>query len=268
MIRRVLPLIAVVLITSLAILASARVNRSGDPDATIVLTERELPLERASDRDSVRRLVLRTHEAFHSPDAPRPSWLTLEKLESLGIVCHPSADGLPGHGRPCGLPQRVFVVYEYDGAAWQAAVADLQRRREAVEKPAVPAGETRATRASYENTISYGSRLVSVDASRDASALRRAYPDGRRYLIVPAVARTGMELHPTDPGAPPVARSTIHALTTRLMAPAAYRGVLSRFEPSESTARAPRYTVTLAVGAHHEPWIVAIDPIDSAPAPH
>lgn len=77
-----------------------------------------------------------------------------------------------------------------------------------------------------------------VDAAIDAEALRRAHPDRTRYIVVRAVARPD---------------GRIRALLPELVVPRELVHMLDR-QP---------YAVTLAFGRHYEPWIVAIDPVDT-----
>jgi len=67
----------------------------------------------------------------------------------------------------------------------------------------------------------------------------------------------------------PVVSGTIGPLTTTLVAPARFRDLLLKLAPSDWVlAKEPRYTIRVAVGRRHEPWILAIDPIDSGAPPH
>lgn len=253
---RVLPLIALVVVTNLAMLASARANRAGEPDATLLLTERELHLERGSDRDSSQKLQLQT-QAWRSypPDSSADKWLTRDKLATLGFLCRTSVDRAPWQ-RPCGLPRRAFVVYAYDGPSWQIYSAELQH-----------AASPGWTPEMKRNEVRYGSRLIAFDAALDPAALRRAYPDGRRYLIL--AANISAWLTVSQPSTAPVVSSRIEPLTTTLIVPLPFRDRLSTLAPSDwLLSKEPRYAVKVAIGGHLEPWILAIDPIDTGAEPH
>lgn len=263
MTRRVLPLVVVVVMANVAMLASVLANRSGAPDATIVLTEREVHLQRRSDRDSVDTLQLWTPASRSVPAAGSgDKWLTPGKLAALGVACPPAGPGR-GRAQPCGLSRQVFAVYEYDGPAWRAHVGGLERRSSASTPVAAPA----PTADDLQLEARYGSRLIAVDAALDATALRRTYPDGRRYLILPAVLRAWR----SDSSAPATrdVSTSLGPRRTTFIAPSRFRSRFAGLAPSRSRLGAePRYAVTLAVGRHHEPWIVAVEPIDTRAPPH
>jgi hypothetical protein len=255
MMRRLLPLMLLIVVTNVVMLGSVVANRSGEPDATLLLTERELHLERGSDRDSAQKMQLVTEAWGSYPTGPSAEkWLTRDKLATLGITCRTPAArvGL----RPCGLGRRVFAVYEYDGPAWQSYSDDLLR----AESPA-------STREAAQKQVKFGSRLIALDASVDRVALRRAYPDARRYLILPVDVMAWLTVNP--PSTAPVVSSAFSPVMTRLIVPARFRDRLSTLTASDwLLSKEPRYAVKLAVGRHLEPWILAIDSIDTGAAPH
>jgi hypothetical protein len=76
---------SLVIVTNIVMLASVRVNRTGAPDATMTLTERELPIERTSERDSAQKLRLEQRPFWSEPQ--EMGWLTPEKLATLGVTC-------------------------------------------------------------------------------------------------------------------------------------------------------------------------------------
>src|SRR5262249_50079141 len=59
MMLRVLPALVIVVAANVATLAGVAANRSGEPDAVITMTERELPLRFTNDRNSARQLTVR-----------------------------------------------------------------------------------------------------------------------------------------------------------------------------------------------------------------
>jgi Domain of unknown function (DUF4824) len=255
---RVLPLMSLVIVTNIVMLASVRVNRTGAPDATMTLTERELQIERTSDRDSAQKLQLEWWPRFWSePD--ETSWLTPDKLATLGITCRQRITHPTVTTESCGLGRRAFVAYEYDGPAWQKVAVALQSRRDAAPQ--------KAPGDYLDKWIKFGSRLVPVDASTDSTELRRAHPDRQRYFIVLAMVQAQRTVDRRTNASPvPVVTGTIEPLTTTLIAPARFRDLLLKLGPSDFVE--PRYTVKVAFGRRHEPWILAIDPIGAAATSH
>jgi len=269
MMLRVLPALVIVVAANVAMLAGVAANRSGEPDAVIIMTERELPLRFTNDRNSARQLTVRIDRTgtIFLP------WLRRQKLEALGFEFGgmPQADTAV-YSRQ--LPRRAFVVLEYDGPAWQSYVSELRRRREVMEQQADEV--RRGVRAQNAVTEQYvpnveeeqasASRLLPIDAGTDAAALRRAYPDRRLHIIAPATIRPQFDYRPS---ADRVAGS-ISLVTQSLVVPREWRGVLDNLGAADYGVRTSpaRYTVKVAYGSRHEPWITSIDGIDTPRAPH
>ncbi len=158
----------VVLSNAFALIHAAR-NRSGQPDAQITLTDRELTYYRNAD-DSGVELILRWTDSYPRYFVPGLGfageesrvWLDKEKLESLGFDCgvppaDPKADSFYARQRP----RRGFET----------------QRRIAAQQPAL------------QNTFDerLASRLVAIDAAGDPATLRARHPDRAGVLILPAV---------------------------------------------------------------------------------
>ncbi len=240
----------------------------------VTLTERELHLERTSDRDSALKLRLETvtnQSSWLGENQPL-SWRTPAKLATLGFRCGEPTDGSKMTTQSCRLARRAFVAFEYNGPAWQRVVEALHGRRAASLQAAnTPAPDATAAAERLERQIKYGSRLVAVDASADPGALRRAYPNRQRYLILPAVMRAWVSVdRRTNLSAGPVANATFELLASMLIAPAEFGDRLRKEDASGwgSLQREPRFAVTLAVGRRYEPWIVSIEPFDTPSTPH
>ena len=269
MMRRVLPPLLIVVVANAAMLVGVAANRSGEPDAVVTMTERELSLQFTTDRNSARELDVRTDQ----PGTIFVAWLGRQKLQALGFdVDAVPKDNATAYSRQ--LPRRVFVVLEYDGPAWQDFLTNLRRRRAVMEQQADEV--RRGVRAQSQITESYvpelkdveeaTSRLLAIDAGTDAAALRRAYPDRRVHIIAPATVRLQYDFRPV---AERITGST-SLVTHSLVVPRQWRGVLDSLGSSSEYGgtRRPRYTVTVSYGSRHEPWITSIERIDTPPAPH
>jgi hypothetical protein len=259
--KRIVPAAVVAIAANIAMLAAARVNRAGGPEATIRVTERELRLAPASDRDSMRRLHLAVAAATYATTS-FDDWLTDSKLAELGIDCGAARRRAGDRSvTACGLSRRAFVALEFDGPSWTARIERL-RRHLALETSPTRDADWQAKTLQVE--LSGGSRLVAVDAALDAGVLRAAHPDRSRYMILPAVVTATADVETR--GSKPSVHGRIWPVTTSLVAPGRYSGLLSKLGSSRYPLNgAPRYSVTLAVGRRYEPWIVSIDPIDSTP---
>lgn len=238
--RRAGPVLAVgvvILANAVAMVGVAR-NRSGEPEAEVLLTERELPFAPWTDESAGVFLRLEWQRSLPGSKVETP-WLDRAKLESLGFdgSVPPEAPGAREHyGRMAARP--AYVVLEYDGEASRSWLED--------------AG---------------ASRLVPIDVGRDAGELRRLHPDRARCLIVPAIVAPRW----TCPGECEGDRAEkavlsvgIQSLLVRdvhvprdLAAPLA---TLRAAEPPGPRRRhvAPRYEVLIRYGARHEPWVAEV----------
>jgi hypothetical protein len=242
--RRPGVLLAGVLVLAADALVLARVahNRSGSPAAAIELTERELRLVRPQRESTAPFLQLAWEPAegrFKFEDGP--GWFDKAKLEEAGFDCRLPLTDPQAVARYRVMPAKeAFAVLEYNAAAW----AD--------------AGPDRAT----------WSRLLAVDAGRDFAVLRGKYPDARRFLIAPCLARliyqtkwdpnTRREV----PGA--YLRGSIEQmLVSEISVPPSERSVFESlsqttydfFATPDARLRGPRYSALLYYGKDHEPWL-------------
>lgn len=262
------------------VLAGARYNRSGEPDAVVELTERELRLEAHNRENSGVSLSLVLHQEHDGVGRECP-WFDRGKLEELGFDCSTPpkvSDAGLRYGR--ALPRRCWVVLEYNGPAWQAwrivaerRLGELTSRAREKDNGNNPASfETK--RLAWE--ISTGSRLFAIDAGNDPVLLRRRHPDRRRCIITPALVRVRL-VRGSDEGilrAPFLAGYVEQLLTDSIQVPRDRQGILASladspqeysFSGQPDKAFAPRYGVTLHYGRRHEPWVTAVHPLPASP---
>lgn len=241
--RRAGPLLAaaVVVVANLLALASVARNRSGEPEAELWLTERELP--RAPWTDESSGVFLRLEWARSRPGSKADwPWFDRAKLESLGFDCSHPADAKDADSHYARvMPREAFVVLELDGEAFARW---LEAREAQPPAPSPPSGPPESPRET-------ASRLVPIDAGTDAAALRRLHPDRARHLIVPAVVspawKDGLvfgrirQLRVSQVHVPKDVANGVPALRQR------------------GTA-APRYEVLVRFGRRLEPWAVEARP--------
>jgi len=149
---------------------------------------------------------------------PAASWIDCRRLQSIGFSCgvdpaSPQADRY--YARQ--LQRNAFVAFALDG--------------------------THPSR----------SRLVPVDADRDAGVLRRRYPDAT-HVVAPAVLDIARVAGPD--GTARVTGVVVTIDPRGVQVPTTLRANLPRRR--RSTA-APPLRVTIRWGRRWEPWIVAID---------
>lgn len=278
--------VGVLLAANAAALAGAAWNRSGEAQAVLTLTERELPREPSPEWRESSGVTLRldTHHWFKFEHRPRPSsGLDDAALASLGFDVR-----LPEDREEAARlvrrqsARRGWVAIEVDGPAaaeWQRA---LEEELAAAEQAAqARGGDAQWLRRAVEESLRSGSRLFVVDAGSDAAALRAKHPDRTRVAVVQA--RISVALHEGDSVVwerhrrEPVVLATcqpprchiaasVELLPDKVDVPARLQPSLAAIPPQPSArVRPPAYQVKVAFGRRGEPWIQEIGPL--APAP-
>jgi hypothetical protein len=281
---------ALIVLTNAVALGGAYFNRSGEGEARVVLTERELGFGwEGMDRHENSGLALRLNWRVESSDDEgidygfsgnftQPAWLDQARMAALGFDT-PSPGGAAGvdeaterHYRR-QLPRQALLVLEYDGPSWQRALVRARNTaaRDAAAAAANPgseklAGEAKSAseRAALESSAN--SRLFAVDAGTDAAVLRARYPDRSRYLILTGQVRP-VVLH--NKGKPIFGGSISEIAVDRINVPLDLRDELDRIRdaPGQRGPNGPpRYEVRLATGQRLEPWIEQVRPLPAAKA--
>jgi hypothetical protein len=264
--------VVLVVAVNVLVLAGAAWNRSGTPDATVVLTERELAAMPRGTEDSGIHLRLIWRQEEHP-------WFDAARLAAIGFDTSvpPSSGEADGFYRKA-LPRSTFVVLELEGEAWRRWLKGERRSLAELERKAAEgrADEKRLQEAqkSLQRQEVGASRLFAVDAGNDADELRRRYPDGSRYLIVPARVRLVLGAFREEGVS---LRGVIDALLVEVMTVprATVAPVIGFLEQGErggkelyvspygpyGTDRPPRYRALVAFGRRHEPWVVSLAPL-------
>lgn len=271
--------LAIIIGTNVVALIGVAYNRSGEPDAIVELTERELgmPYRYRMNKENTGlglRINCRIEESEQNYSYGNfncwgnPAWLNKEKLIELGFTFKPrkeKGEGFFPYDKT--LPRKVYLVLEYNGAAYQRALASKEKALS--EQQALLANNP--DKAEFEKRVKnaqdkldseqhYNSRLFAIDAGQDKTVLRSTYPDTSRYILMQASIK-------------PVWNSTknenewIGTITDLLIdtinIPLEHRAV---FEPLEDAnlrrdpnKQTPRYKVRVAFGKRAEPWVVAVD---------
>jgi hypothetical protein len=266
-------------IVNVVVLAGVRYNHSGEPDAVVELTERELPLAWSGRENSGTALQL----DWRRYDEDGPEWFDRRKLTEVGFDCGTAPDAPDAdlrYGR--ALPRKTFVVLEFEGAAWEAWQARARKKLEAMEADitAGKAGRLESAKArkrfAWERVV--GSRLFPVDVGNDPKLLRKRYPDRNRCIITPAVVRLRFRSAQREKGKPEKPAAVYgwieEILTGTIQVPRDRRGLLTKVtsggrpwksfyydeKNEEKPPPAPRYKVVLKYGKRLEPWVTAVLP--------
>lgn len=254
---------AVVLVFNLATIAMVAVNRSGDPEAVLELTERELSLPPREAENTA--LALRLEWVDPEAVRPGPGWFDRTKLQEIGFDCRlaPSEENRQRYF--AAMPRATYAVLEDQGEAWRRYLAEPVfptpaggapwRLRHAEADPAVRPN---------------GSHLVLVDVGNDPSALRARHPDRRRQVVVPAVA--GLRLVEERGQAPYLEGLVTAVMPQQLNVERNQRKLLETLQ-SERRGRTgarpdgamppaePRFRATVKWGRSLEPWLADVQPI-------
>jgi hypothetical protein len=221
---------AVVLLANAWAWVSVRQNRKDAFGGTIELTENELRLPRPAGDSTVIRLELEwSARKDGRGDERSPDWLSTATLIELGIDCRvPGTDPDARGYYSSRLPVEVCLVLEYRAA-------------------------------------SSGTRLLVVDAGRDAHRLREQYADPIRYIIARGVMRCYLQRYEdTAEGTirleRPRPRGRIEILVPDIYVPQPYSKVLQELRSRADRDRderpgPPRFAVKVAWGVRLEPWV-------------
>ncbi|MBE0597110.1 MAG: DUF4824 family protein [Desulfuromonadales bacterium] len=257
--------LALLLVVNALVLTGIARNRTGTPEATLTLTERELFLGINADREENNGVAL---ELDWNREA---EWFDQAKLTELGF--HPAPDPADAVARGRinrSLPKKAFVVLEYEGEAWrryqERKERELAELQEKLRQGKVEAENAEHQLGQIEGELRAGSRLFAVDAGRDPRQLRGRYPDNSRYIIAPALVR--MTDYPVVDTAAfhgmieSILVDTLH-VPRDLQAPLLglpeqsgfYRGY-RHYTPGEELR--PRYEVRVHWGQRYEPWVAEV----------
>jgi hypothetical protein len=273
--------LSLVVVANGFVLSGVALNRSGPPEAQVVLSERELTLPyRLHEENSglALRLVWRVLGVDDDRNRWRssPAWLTPAKLQALGfdLPDAPEAAAKDAVLR-APLPREVCIVLEQNGPLYQkslqraaAALEAARRLNQAHPENDALRKEFEEARKRFQHEQIAASRLFAVDAGTAPEALRRAYPDRRRFIIAKGLVKAG---YAYEEGRRRVSGTISRLVIERIHVPLALRGPLDtilkgdRFQEKEPAP--PRYEIALAYGRRFEPWIVSVTPTPRQQSP-
>ena len=292
--RRRGPLLALVLVVVVdaIVLAGVAWNRRGEPEASLVLTERELPIGYIDKEDTGLWLRLdlagSSYRWLKDEDEKLPDWSSPERLARLGFdVGVPVADSKAEVFYSKALPLQRYAVLEFEGDSWRRWLARKERAIEDLKRK-VERGEERPTEVEdAQDRLEYArmreSRLFIIDVDRDPAELRRRYPDRSRHIVAGAIVGLAFR-KPWNPetkkdGDPFLEAYVTELLVNELHVPRrlrphldavrrqdqAHQEALRRGDnvarEAQDSPRGPRYEVTLAYGRRHEPWVTDVRPL-------
>ena len=271
--------IGLIIVTNAIVLAGVSYNRSGVPEATITLTERELSLPyRYLGKDENSGIHLRlTHRSrdsgYFSRDYKQSEildWFNKEKLAALGFDVSQPVNGDMEERHYQRLSEKeVFLVLEYNGTAYQAVleaaqkqVDDLLAEQSTAQNNGKKNKNHKLSRA--ENNLSRektsASRLFVIDAGLDRDALRKKYANRTKYLLMKGLVKA--RITNNRAGDEPRLTGYIKSLSNKTVhVPLQHHEVLEA-TVAEGTHRKqndpPRFEATINIGQRLDPWLVAV----------
>jgi Domain of unknown function (DUF4824) len=263
-------------------------NRTGEPEATVTLTGREVRFEagrRGPEEKLIRPISINLEWNQHFTP-----WLDRAKLGTLGFDLHlPSYAVKKEHSYYWSLlPRKAYVVLEYNGQGYEAWRREMQEKVARLEEKDKEGKLDKSDKKSLErykvllSASSDQSRLFVIDAGTDSAALRRQYPDRHRFIITAAevkVAYTEIWDEIGKKSTPPTLRGTISdLLASPIYISAQQRDQLEeiirrlRPGPGEELHLPPKtygnkeidpgrrrlVRFTICYGQNYEPWVADI----------
>lgn len=222
---------AIVVAANVAAWMAAARNQAGEPDAVLVLTERELrlPPRQAENTALTLSLVFEPPRRQPREEVREPGWFDRAKLQAVGFDCLRPVTPEHAEYYRTRIPRSVFAALEY--------------------------GES----------DSFETHLRPIDADLDARALRERYSDRTRVAIVEATA--GIRYVANENQAPFLMGEITSVVPGEIHVPREWRSVLTPLQPPERRVRewpappapAPRFRATVRWGGRLEPWITNVE---------
>jgi len=269
--------LGLIALTNAVALVGVTYNRSGEPEAKLSLTQRELrtPYRWYGNRENsglALSLIWRVLNE-RSPEIQiygylgtggTPAWLDKAKMEALGFDTSGAAASSDRSRTRYEkqLPREVLLVLELNGPAYRRSLefATQYAAREEARLAATPgdkelAARVKNVREALERESNRNSRLFVVDAGLDVAALRAKYPDANRYALV----RGQVRLASNGRNSGNVQGYVSGLIIGSVNVPFALRDVFggaAQVVDLDQRNLAP-FEATVAFGKRLEPWITA-----------
>lgn len=268
----------IVAAANIAVLSGVAVNRSGQPECQITLSERELQLPYTIHKENSGLALRLTWRVIGKDDDEysgtstwnSPVWFDAGKLEELGFKIQDrlNSSGDTAFDRKI-LPKEVFVVLENDGEPYREAVrrAESALAREegllkfnAQDKNLREKHKRADERLQRERTAE--SRLFAIDVGLDPEELRKKYSDRTRFILARGKVQPRYNW---DKKKQEVSGYISELSVAHIHVPLEHRQILdsivARDKSKGKTFDPPRFEVKLAYGSRLEPWVLALNSI-------
>lgn len=275
---------ALIALANAVALTGVYLNRSGEPESRLQLSQRELGHPwgwRGNKENSGLALNLQwrvidasageNYAPYYGNYGGSPAWLDEKRLAELGFDTVVEQDSSRRRRFERQSEREVLVVLELAGLAWESALVRAREnlaRQEAARQVNPEAKEfiqrEKSAQEQLQREEQQNSRLFAIDAGLDLAALRAKYPDRGRYMILKGKLRPRL----VNRDKKTVVGAYLGSLTgTQINVPHALRPVFERVlqtPPSRqgrlSGEAATPFSVAVRVGHRLEPWIEAVVP--------
>lgn len=260
--------VLLLVLTNAIVITGAIINRSGEPEAVLDLSERELHLPlRKQEENSGLSLKLIWDEHLSRDASTR---LKAGKLEDLGfdlINTDDAAERLLYIRKQ--LPKRAWIVLEFDGAHYQGALQHAERNYQtqlklhSQEDDSKSYARLRLAEKNLSRIKHSMSRLFIVNAGQDPVQLRQQYPDKSHYIVTQGAVRLTCDYTVTAQKhrtCSDIVGYVSKISVRRIHVPLEFRTVFDSLPCwHQSKECQPSYQVKLAYGHRYEPWILDVE---------
>jgi len=280
--------LAVIFLTNVFVFAGVYYNRSGEPDAELNLTERELPLARQEEENTGMFFSLEWKmPGFQAPGFynSEPAWLGKDILTQIGFRTDHPLQGADSHSYyHHQLPRPAWIVLEYDGPAWKQWESDandyvkekIKKLNDEQDENKRKAGQRQIDQVRHQ--LIAHTRLFAIDAGPDPQQLRQKYPNRHQHLISEGIVRINVSYYRKTDSPEKKGKAYLNGYITEIMihsihVPNSFRNFFQEHAPKRHYSvyylpkdkspqdLKPRYTVTLKYGKKYQPWITDIKPL-------
>jgi len=257
--------------TNMIIFSGIFLNRAGKPLSVITLTERELR-QSYRHRKENNGLSLTLQWRVMNPTSvyygkwSSPEWLDADKLTLLGFsIDEINADTSYQRQRKRLLTKKVFIVLEYNGDKTKEALKSVEENLTEIKADCVGKNEKNCAdnahnRLKREKKIE--SRLFAIDAGLDYKELSEKYYQQEKYIIAPGTVKPRYNyLKKKNVISGSIKSISVEKIHVPLEHKTTFNSIMGADKTSVYSFDSPRYSIELAYGQRHEPWIKAIYPI-------
>ncbi len=256
------------------VLGGVGVNRSGDPEAQVILTERELELPYRLEKENSGLSLSLDWRVIGDDDSSNsysnwnvPVWFDTAKLKELNVALPPT-DVLDNYDRNKKMPseKEVFIVLELNSPLFAKVISSLEAELEKERNQFALEGQDRDQVIRAEKRIAdehrSGTRLFAIDAGLDAVKLRQQYRDRKKYILTKGIIKYRWNYSDDDRKKRELRGYICRLSCGKIHVPLKYRLALEQVLGGEISRKedgvAPRFQVELAYGSRFEPWVVAV----------